>query len=162
MKRLLGVLVLAVVSFGVPAHAQDTASQIVGVWRYVKLSDTEVGSGKAAKPFGENPKGYAIYTKGGHVLLAIFGEGREKPATPLKDEDRVKLFSTLATAGGKYKVEGNELIVTYDSSWHELWSNVTQKRTIEIKGNTMTLTSAPGKNAAGIESVFTVVLEKVE
>ena len=29
MKRLLGVLVLAVVLFGAPAHAQETASQIV-------------------------------------------------------------------------------------------------------------------------------------
>jgi Lipocalin-like domain len=158
----LGVLVLAAVSIAAPANAQETASQIVGAWRYVKLSDTEVGSGKVSKPFGENPKGYAIYTQGGHVLLAIFGEGREKPATPFKDEDRVKLFSTLGAAGGKYKVEGNELIVTYDSSWHERWTNVTQKRTIEIKGNTLTLTSAPAKNAAGIETVFTVVLEKVE
>ena len=54
------------------------------------------------------------------------------------------------------------IIVTYDSSWHELWTGTTQKRNIAISGNKLTLTSAPTKNADGQEIIFENVLEKVE
>lgn len=43
-----------------------------------------------------------------------------------------------------------------------LWTGTTQKRTTEIVGNKLTLTSEPVKNAAGIEIVFVNVLERAE
>ena len=96
------------------------------------------------------------------MIFVLFGEGRQKPALPLKDEDRVKLFNTLSGGSGSYKVEGNTITTNNETSWHELWTNTVQKRTFEIVGNKLTITSAPGKNAAGVMSSFTIVLERVE
>lgn len=161
MTRLLAALVLSAIATMVPAVAQDSGA-IVGVWRYVAQSLTEVESGKVTKPFGENPTGHLHFTKGGRVIFVLFGEGRQKPALPLKDEDRLKLFNTLSGGSGSYKVEGNTITTNNETSWHELWTNTVQKRTFEIVGNKLTITSAPGKNAAGVMSSFTIVLERVE
>ena len=160
MKRLLAALVLSATATLGPALAQDSA--IVGMWRYVAQTLTEVQSGKVTKPFGEKPSGYLNFTKGGRLIFVLIGEGRQKPALPFKDEDRVRLFNTLSAGSGTYKVEGNTLTSTYDTSWHELWSGTTQTRTFKIESDTLTITSAPGKNAAGADVFFTIVLKKVE
>jgi hypothetical protein len=72
------------------------------------------------------------------------------------------LFNTLSAGSGTYKIEGNTGMVTYDSSWHQLWTGTTQKRTYAISGNKLTITSAPTKLADGKEVIFEVVLERVE
>ena len=72
------------------------------------------------------------------------------------------MFNTLSAGSGTYKIEGNTGMVTYDSSWHQLWTGTTQKRTYAISGNKLTITSAPTKLADGNEVTFEVVLERVE
>ena len=161
MKRTLAALAFSALVIEHPAQAQDAVSQLVGTWQYRSQTITEVQSGKVTKPFGEKPTGYISYTKGGRLIFVLFGD-REKPTLPFKDEDRVKLFNTMASGSGTYKVEGNKLTVTYDTSYHELWTGTTQTRMFEIKGNTLTITSAPSKSPAGVDISFTVVLEKVE
>jgi Lipocalin-like domain len=162
MKSSFATLVLATVALAAPAYAQDTSSQLVGVWKYVSQFNTEVQSGKVTKPFGDNPSGYIIYTKGGRFTFVLFGEGRQKPALPMKDEDRVKLFSSLAAGSATFKAEGNTLTSSYDTSWHELWTGTSQKRTFKVEGDNLTITSDPGKNAAGVDVTFTIVLKRVE
>ena len=119
-------------------------------------------AGKEVKPYGDKVSGYLTYTKGGRMLWAHFGDNRPKPAMPFTDADRVKLFSTLSAGSGTYKVEGKTVTVTYDTSWHELWTGTTQKRTFEIVGNMLTVTSDPVKNANGVETRFVITLERVE
>ena len=97
------------------------------------------------------------------IFTLVAGEGRPKPGTSgATDAERATLFRSLAAGSGTYKVEGNAVIVAYDSSWHELWTGTTQKRNIAISGNKMTLTSVPTKNADGQDTIFENVLEKVE
>jgi hypothetical protein len=74
---LVAALALSLV-FSIQAYAQD-ASQLVGTWKYVEQSVTEVASGKVSKPFGEKPSGYITYTKGGRLMFVLIGEGRQKP-----------------------------------------------------------------------------------
>ena len=150
-------------TFTSPAFADDLASQIVGVWKFVSNYNKVVATGKVSHPFGEKPAGYIVYTKGGRVVFSVVGGDRQKPAgASATDEERVKLFNSLATGSGTYKVEGNTLVVTYDSSWNQMWTGTTQKRTVAISGNKLTMTSAPGKDIAGQEVIFENVLEKVE
>ena len=163
MKRIgLVAVLLSILVASDPTAAQDLGSQLVGMWKYVSNVQTETASGKVIKPYGDKLSGYIIYTKGGRLLFALFGEGRQKPAIPFSDADRAKLFTTLTAGSGTYKLEGKTLTTTYDTSWHELWTGTTQKRTIEIVGNKLTVTSEPVKNAAGVEIVFVLVLERVE
>lgn len=162
MIKSLAALSFLTLLFAPQASAQDANSPLLGTWKYISQSITEVQSGKVTKPFGENPSGYITYTKGGRLQTILVGEGRQKPQVPLKDEDRIRLFNTLVAATGTFKVEGNILTISYDTSWNELWTGTTQKRTFEISGNKLTIKSAPSKNAAGNDVFFTIGLEKVE
>jgi Lipocalin-like domain len=72
------------------------------------------------------------------------------------------LFNTIAAGSGTYKVEGNTIVVTYEASWNQTWTGITQKRQFEIAGNKLTVTSAPTKNSAGQDIVFVVTYERVE
>jgi hypothetical protein len=146
-----------------PTSAQDLSAQIVGVWKFVSNNSKEVASGKVVYPYGENPVGYIVYTKGGRLIFTLVGDKRAKPAgANATDAERVALFNTLATGSGTYKVEGNTLTTTYDSSWHQIWTGTTQKRMIAIAGNKLTITSAPTKNADGQDIVFENVMERAE
>jgi hypothetical protein len=155
-------VVFTILAASSPAATQDLGSQLVGVWKYISNVQTETASGRVIKPFGDKVSGYLIYTKGGRVLWAHFGDNRPKPAMPLTDVDRVKLFSTLSAGSGTYKVEGKTVSVTYDTSWHELWTGTTGQRTFEIVDNRLTVSSQPVKNGEGVETRFVITLERVE
>src|SRR5262245_61195742 len=131
MKRALLFHALAAalgLTFAFPVQSQDFASQIVGVWKVISLYNKETATGKIVNPYGEKPNGYIIYTKGGRIVFTVVaGEGRPKPgAAGATDVERATLFSSLATGSGTYKVDGDAIFVTYDVSWHELWTGTTQ------------------------------------
>ena len=166
MKRILisAVTVAFALTLAQPVPAQDLASQIVGVWKYTSQSTKDVETGKVDHPYGNNPTGHIVYTKGGHVVFTLVADNRKAPANPqFTDADRVELFKTMAAGSGTYKVEGNTLTVTYGASWVQTWTGVTQKRQIEIVGNKLTVTSAPVKSGTtGKDIIFVVTLERVE
>jgi hypothetical protein len=147
-----------------PASAQDLASQLVGVWKLTDQSTKEVATGKITYPMGERPTGHLIYTKSGHVAFVYAGDKRKGPAgASLTDAERINLFNTMAAASGTYKVEGNTLIVTYETSWNQTWTGTTQKRQIEIVGNKLTIATAPFKDPAiGQDTVYATTYERVE
>jgi len=62
-----------------PAASQDLASQIVGVWKWTSSTNKEVETGKINHPYGQNPSGQIVYTKGGHVVFALAGDNRKPP-----------------------------------------------------------------------------------
>ena len=147
-----------------PAAAGDLASQIVGVWRYVGVTVTEVASGKVTKLFGENPKGHLLYTKGGRSMFVLFKDERAKPVgAAVTDAEALALFRTLAAGSGSYRIEGKVLFASFETSWNQTWTGTTQKRNVEITGNKLTLTSDPVKaTATGVDIVITNVLERIE
>ncbi|MBT1512558.1 lipocalin-like domain-containing protein [Bradyrhizobium sp. SRL28] len=146
-----------------PAPTQDLASQLVGVWKWTSQSVKEVATGKISHPYGEKPAGHIVYTKGGHVAFVLAGDNRKAPAgASATDAERINLFNTIAAGSGTYKVEGNTIIVTYEASWNQTWTGITQKRQFEIVGNKLTVTSEPTKNLSGQDIIFVVTYERVE
>jgi lipocalin-like protein len=165
MKRALlsGLCLAFLLTWVHPATTEDAASALVGVWKYTDQSIKEVATGKITHPYGEKPTGHVVYTKGGHIVFVLAGDNRKPPASPnATDAERISLFNTIAAASGTYKVEGNTTLVTYEASWNQTWTGTTQKRQFEIKGNTLTVTSAPFKNEAGQDAIFIVTYERVE
>jgi len=159
MRRtlILAAAIAFLTTFTQPAATQDLASQIVGVWKIVSNHSTEVATGKVNYPFGQNPVGYIVFTKGGREIFTLVGDNRSKPAGAVPtDAERAALFKTLSAGSGSYKVEGNTLIITFDSSWNQNWTGTTQKRKISISGNKLTII------ASGQETIFENVLERVE
>lgn len=152
------------ISFAATAAAQDLATRIVGTWNWTSHVYKEVATGKTSNVYGEQPSGLIVFTKGGHLVYAVFGDNRKPPASGSATEaERAGLFNTMAAAAGTYKVEGNTLAITYSGSWNQSWTGTTQKRQIEIVGNRLSLTSVPFKSAqTGQETVFVVTYDRVE
>ena len=146
------------------AAAQDPASSLVGVWKFVSLVNKEVTTGKTVHPFGEGPIGYAIFTRGGHTMFVATGAIRKAPAGPSPtDAERIELFKTMSFASGTYRLEGNKLVTRYDTSWHQGWTGTERTGTVEISGKTLTLTGAPFKSSlTGLDIVAISTFERVE
>lgn len=166
MKRILMLVVpLAfVLTVASPVPAQDTAAQIVGVWKLKSWENTEIESKKVYKAYGETPNGYYVFTKGGRVFSNVFDSNRVPPAADAPtDAERAALFRSMLVSTGTYKLDGNKLTYTYDGSWIQRLNGTSQVRIVEIKGNTLTY-SAPAarSNQTGLQVVFTAVFEKVE
>lgn len=161
--RLIGAsaALLAVSSLGVLAQGLETA--IVGTWKYRTAYIQETGTGKISYPWGQQPTGYIVYTKSGHTVFFLAGDNRKPQAgNAATDAERIALFNSLAGGSGRYKIEGNSIIITYDASWNQTWTGTTQRRELTITGNELTIKAPPAKNTAGNEVVFEIKLDRVE
>src|SRR6267378_4565722 len=90
---------------------------LVGTWKLVAFkvwpSDTKE---EARDALGPNPQGRLILTATGYITSFRVAEGR-KPAQT--DAERAQLLRTMAAWTGRYRVEGNKLLVKIDASWSE-------------------------------------------
>jgi hypothetical protein len=75
----------------------------------------------------------------------------------------MELFKTAVFGSGPYRLEGNQVITRYDTSWHQAWTGTERIATFEITGKTLTLTGGPFKGAlTGLDVVFVSTHERVE
>ena len=161
------IAALAIVSFlfSTPqAFAQDAANSIVGVWKMTSWSRKEVETGKVEQLMGANPSGLVIYTRGGAVSSFVTAEDRKASGTPpMKDEDRIALFSTMYAYSGSYTVEGRKLTTRIENSWNKAWNGNVITGEMEISGKKLTTTSAPTAAAKdGRSVIFIHTFDRVE
>ena len=132
LRLFLGLTALALSS-----HAEERPA-LVGVWKLLSYqTEFQDGSPKRAM-FGEHPTGYIIFTSEGRLMAVIEAEGRKAAST---DSDRAALLKTLIAYSGKYRVDGNQWIISVDTAWNPAWDGTDQVRTFQIAGNRLTVTS---------------------
>jgi lipocalin-like protein len=133
MLRMFGTLVfLCAVS-----TATLGQSSLIGTYRLV--SQTLEIEGTPTENFGKAPRGYLMLTPT-RVLAFITAETRT-PGTAVPD--KAALLDTLAGWSGRYRIEGQKLIMSIDASWNESWTGKDQIRTWHLSGNRLTLLSDP-------------------
>jgi hypothetical protein len=72
---------------------------------------------------------------------------RKRPEqVPPSNEEKVALFDTMFAYSGRYTVESDRVIHHVDLSWNETWSGTDQVRFCTVDDDTLTYSSAPGKN----------------
>lgn len=165
-KIFLSSLGIAIISVGAnPAVAQDLASSIVGTWKITSQVRKEVESGATVNQYGQKPTGHVIYTKGGHFVYLWVSETRPAPASGiLTDADRVNLHRTMVGGSGTYKVvDGKKIILSYETSWHQLLTGTDEAAEAEISGKTLTLRTAPFRSPRDNKMVTVVTTwERIE
>jgi len=160
MAALFSTCLLVLVT---TAMAQELAAQIIGVWKLVDLTRQEVVTGKTDKPYGEKPTGYYIYTRGGHFLWTIVAENRHAPAGAAPtDAERNDLFKTISFGTGTYKIEGDKVVLRYDSSWIQSWTGSERAAEPVISGTKMTVKSASKNPITGMDVFVVRTYEKLE
>lgn len=165
-SKLLGALALLFLlsSFEIAA-AQDLASQMVGVWKRTSYVRKIVDGGDTTKPYGESPGGIATFTRGGHFTVTLLAEGRKGPVgTPPTDTELAELFRTLFFGSGTYKIDGDKVVVRYDSSSLPAWVGAERRITLVVSGNgkALTWTTPEFKDAAGKAYIDTITHERLE
>ena len=135
---------------------------IVGTWRLISFTETNLDTGTVRHPFGRGAKAFVIYTGNGFTATIFTAEGRSLPAAPqASDAEAAALYRSMIAFCGRYEVIGNSLIYHPELSWNEAWNGSTQERTIEIDGDRLETDSLPSVSAlTGARTVFSLVWER--
>ncbi|HME46155.1 MAG TPA: lipocalin-like domain-containing protein [Syntrophorhabdales bacterium] len=133
----------------------DDAPALVGVWKLVSFKIQLVDTTETKDALGPKPHGRMILTKNGYITNFRVAAGRKPPKT---DADRVELLQTMAVWTGRYRADGNKVIINIDASWTEFLTGTETVRTYSVEGNKLTFTNAissslffPGRAAVGVE-----------
>jgi hypothetical protein len=149
----------------VPDGARAVESPLVGTWKLQSYVYEIIGTGALSKPFGENPIGYLSYSKDGRMNAILVAEDRLKPGDMVPtDEEKIKLQGSMVAYAGTYTVYAEKIVHHVDISWNESWTGTDQVRFYKLDGDTLTITTAPGKSpfTAGEERRATLVWKKVQ
>jgi hypothetical protein len=123
-------------------------AQLVGGWRlrsWVALGD----DGSETFPMGDAPTGLLAYTEGGTMVALMapadrppFGSDDLTGGTP---DEQARAFSTFVAYAGRYRIEGDAIIHTVETSLFPNWVGTVQRRrwTLSDDGGTLTLESPP-------------------
>ena len=157
---LCALAVAASLSLILPATAQT--SKLVGVWKVESVVDTDSAK-QTTMPLGDHPTGYAIYTKGGHVVLVQSAADRPAPAGPVPtDAEAGKLIATMVAFSGTYKSAGKgKIIIREETAWNQTALNTNLVRGYKIVGKKLMVT-LDIKNAAGQDLHRTATFIRVE
>jgi len=113
---------------------------LIGTWKLIScvLEDAET---KEQKPvWGTNPNGYIVMTPEGRWIVIQTAEGRHPPKN---DKDRIAAFKSLLAYAGKYRTEGNKVVIKVDIAADEAWNGTEQVRYYKIDGDELHIEAAP-------------------
>lgn len=150
---MLGVVVSMLSGAG---HAQ-TASQIVGTWQVVSISNV-AADGSKSNPFGTHPLGLIIFSADGHFSqllsrndLPRFASNNRAQGTA--EENKAVVQGSIAIAG-TYSIRNKVLILKTVVSSYPNWGGTDQERKLAaFSHDAMTWTLA-GSVGGQTESVW--------
>jgi hypothetical protein len=110
---------------------------LVGTYKMVGVHRVFDGTPEpqSAKP----PHGYLIITP--TVFVEFFTDGGRTYG--VSDKDKAALWDSLTAYSGSYRLEGNKIVVSVDTSWNEAYNGTQQTRDWQIQGNRLILSSGP-------------------
>ena len=92
---------------------------LVGTWKLVSCFMEDVETKERKLVWGEHPNGYIVVTGKGRWIVVQTAEGRKAPQT---DEDRAAAFRSMLAYSGKYRTEGNKIVIKVDIAADESWT----------------------------------------
>ena len=137
-RSAISAMALLCLGFATPdVAAAQTAKDLVGTWKLISLTAQAVDTKETKDGLGPKPLGRMIVTATGFITSYRVADGR-KPAQT--EADRAQLLQTMAAWTGRYRVEGNQLLVKIESGWNENDTGKEFPRTITLEGNKLTIT----------------------
>ena len=121
------------------SQSSQLSSALIGTW---KLSAVQFESADGAERFdlfGPTPVGRLILTSVGDFMTVITSGNRAQL------RDTARLFETMMGYAGKFRLEGDKIIISCDLSWHPDWVGTEQVRYFKLDDEKLSLRS--GKQA---------------
>jgi hypothetical protein len=126
MKKLEG---------GIMSEVFESDRDPTGTWNLLAVQFEFADSGERKDLFGPSPTGRLIVTKTGDFMTVITSADRAS----LTDSSR--LFETMMAYSGKFRVDGDKLVISCDVSWHPNWVGTEQVRFFALDGEKLLLRS---------------------
>lgn len=166
MRRLAAIILVAFA--GVHAASSSASAQsakdLIGTWTLVSVTLDEGGT--KSFPFGTSPKGIA-YFDGARQSIVILNSEMPKFAsnnrmTGTAEENKASVQGSL-TFFGPYTFDeaSKSMTVKVDGSNYPNWTGLDLKRTVNLSGDTMTVTN-PTPSASGAGGVATIVWKRAQ
>lgn len=115
-----------------------TIAEIAGYWRWISMHIEFADGGPNVDVYGSAPEGRVMFTPSGRLMAIVTSSGRQPPQT---DDDRVKLFRSVAAYTGQVRLEGDRFVTTVDATWDPTWDGV-QERFFSVEGDIFTVRTA--------------------
>ena len=116
-----------------------TFAKIAGYWRWLSMHLEFADGAPNVDIYGGTPEGGVVFTPGGRLMAIVTSSGRLPPQT---DDDRAKLFRSVAAYTGQARLqEGGRFVTDVDASWDPTWAG-TQERFFSIEGDILTVRTA--------------------
>jgi Lipocalin-like domain len=106
------------------------------------MEDMQTAERKAV--WGERPNGRLILTAAGHWIVVQTSEGRVPPQS---DADRCAAFRSMLAYAGKYRIDGQKILVDVDIAWDESWTGTEQVRLFRLEGDRLHIEAPPQRYA---------------
>jgi hypothetical protein len=117
---------------------------LVGTWRLVSCFMGDVETNEQKLVWGKHPNGFIVMTSECRWIVIQTAEGRTAPKT---DEDRAAASRSMLAYSGKYRTEGNKIVINADIAADESWNRKEQARYFKIEGDQLHIEAAPQRYA---------------
>jgi proteasome lid subunit RPN8/RPN11 len=127
----------------------DPRAALVGAWELVDWRLIEA-DGAAVQPFGPSPTGRLIYAADGQMSVVITAAGRPSlPDDPAKraPAEQAAAFAGVHAYAGEWALLPGEIVHYVSASALPNYEGTEQRRRYRLEGDTLTLTTPPGRAA---------------
>ena len=132
MIRLLSAFVVLLL-----ASAPCLAQSLVGTYKLVGIERELDGK---VQPQPAKPRhGYIVITP--RIVAMFYTDGDRKYVA--SEKEKAALWDTLTAYSGAYRLDGNKIVVSVDTSWNEFYVGTQLIRDWKVQGNRLTFSSAP-------------------
>ena len=120
----------------------DAAQQLVGTYRLISFENF-ADDGEVQRPFGDHPRGFAMYTAEGYMSAILMV--RDRPNFPegdilaASDADRVAAFATSSAYAGRWEIVGDQIIHHLEATTYPNWTDTDQPRNFDLSETHFTL-----------------------
>jgi hypothetical protein len=118
----------------------DDTTALTGTWMLESCVMEDVPGKDRTLAWGEHPNGCLVLTPDGRWIVVQTAEGRKAPQSDVEQADA---FRSMLAYAGRYRIEGNRIVVTVDVAWDESWIGTEQVRNFRLDGNRLHIESPP-------------------
>jgi hypothetical protein len=116
--------------------------RLVGTYRLLSMEHFSE-DGEVGRPFGENPKGFIIYTAEGYMSAILMRADRpdfaDADILAATDAERVAAFASSSAYAGRWEIVGDQIIHHLEVTTYPNWTGTDQPRNFELSDTHFTL-----------------------
>jgi hypothetical protein len=122
----------------------DHDQALIGTWKLLSCVLEDIDTKDKKLVWGSKPNGYIVISPEARWIVIQTAEGRRAPEN---EEDCVAAFKSLLAYSGKFRTDGNKIVINVDIAADESWNGTEQVRFYRIDGDLLHIEAPPQRYA---------------